>query len=514
MKRKDFLKFLGWGSVGVAVAPHLSFCQVPYALDPIAPSSKDKLILHPDLSFSILAHWGQEMPGGLSFGFNNDFTQFLPIDDTRAKLWVNHEYIDPFFVSKSAPEHKTKEHVLEEMQQVGGSIWNLKKVNGSWEIDDAVDGYQLHANVPIPFANNAEVAGSKQAIGTLANCSGGLTPWGTVLTCEENYDAFWGECTDPKEPTTKGYYGWEKLEPRPSEHYGWVVEFDPETNKAKKHTTLGRCAHECAHVVEQPDKTVVVYTGDDCKFQCLYKFVGTEAGSLEYGTLFVANVEKGVWIPLDIDKQPELKSYFNNQTEVLTYLRKASDLVGGSKLDRPEDIERDPNTGDILIALTNNTDNNNPFGSILKITELDGYGGTNFKSETYLAGGPEMGFACPDNMAFDPKGNLWFTSDISGYKTNLPPFTAFGNNGLFLVPNSGDKKGQVIQVASSPVNAELTGPCFSEDGKHLFLSVQHPGEGSDNHAQYKSNWPFGGNHQPKPAVVVISGQLLDEISAI
>src|SRR5690606_20222864 len=112
---------------------------------------------------------------------------------------------------------------------------------------------------------------------TLANCSGGLTPWGNILTCEENYDGFYGE-TDYSEGTPvhlDGYHEWDKHFPENKpEHYGWVVEIDPLTGDAQKHIALGRCCHECAKVYELKDKRLVVYTGDDGSNRCLYKFIG------------------------------------------------------------------------------------------------------------------------------------------------------------------------------------------------------------------------------------------------
>ena len=126
------------------------------------------------------------------------------------------------------------------------------------------------------------------------------------------------------------------------------------------------------------------------------------------------------------------------------------------------------------MSLTNNTGKENWYGSILKIQEEGGdYTALTFKPEQYLAGGKDTGFACPDNMAFDTAGNLWFTSDISGSLMNQEPYTEFKNNGLFLVPRTGPKEGQVIQIASAPSDAELTGPFFAPDGKTLFISVQH-----------------------------------------
>ena len=210
-----------------------------------------------------------------------------------------------------------------------------------------------------------------------------------------------------------------------------------------------------------------------------------------------------------------LQKKFKNQTEVLIHLREAARMLGGTPLDRPEDIEIDPVNGNVLVALTNNTTVNNYFGSILKIEETDGkHDSLTFKSDTYLAGGEETGFACPDNMAFDRAGNLWFTSDMSGSAMHKKPYTAFKNNGLFVVPRSGDQAGEVIQIASAPRDAELTGPWFSPDGKTLFLSVQHPGENSTSLTNLTSNWPLGGIEMPKPAVVTIQGPALEQLQGI
>src|SRR5690606_19242731 len=122
----------------------------------------------------------------------------------------------------------------------------------------------------------------------------------------------------------------------------------------------------------------------------------------------------------------------------------------------------------------------NYYGQIMKFDEIDGYDGLKFKHDTFLAGGSENGFACPDNMTFDPKGNLWFTCDVSGGAMGMEPYTEFKNNGLFVVLREGENAGVPLQIASAPTDAEFTGPCFSPDGKTLFLSVQHPGEYSES----------------------------------
>jgi len=224
----------------------------------------------------------------------------------------------------------------------------------------------------------------------------------------------------------------------------------------------------------------------------------------------VANLEKGEWISLDINEQSILKQNFKNQTEIQIYLRQAAKLVGATPLARPEDIEFDPLTGHVFVALTNNKSKKNYYGSILKIIEdQNDPGSLKFQHETFLTGSKENGFACPDNMVFDPKGNLWFTSDMAGGDIDQGLYAGLGNNSLFVFMRSGNFKGQILRLANAPVAAEFTGPCFSPDFKTLFLSVQHPGETTTNLKKPTSRWPDG--ETPKPSVITIKGPLLNKI---
>ena len=485
----------------------------------ILPSAKDELKLAKGLDYQVLLKWGDEIADGVTFGFNNDFTAFIPLNSagTDGLLWVNHEYTDPLFVSGYPGEgERTLEQVQAEQYSVGGSIVRVRQgANGRWEVvKNDPHNRRITAQTEIPFNWDSPIRGATSAIGTLANCSGGITPWGTILTAEENFDQFYG-IRNPKtdEIIRTGYdIGWRDFFEYPPEHYGWVVEVDPKTGDAQKHVALGRCSHECATVVELPDGRLVVYTGDDAVNEHLYKFIGSVPGSLSEGTLYVANTYIGKWISMDWNSSKTLQKFFKDQTDVLIRLRQAAKLIGATPLDRPEDIDIDPITGHVLVALTNNTSTENYFGSILKIKEDDdSHASLTFKPERFLAGGPETGFACPDNMAFDPRGNLWFTSDISGSLMNRPPYLEFMNNGLFVVPRSGPQEGIVIQVASAPSDAELTGPWFAPDGRTLFLSVQHPGETTQTMDALTSHWPDGGEEIPRPAVVAIQGKLLDEV---
>jgi secreted PhoX family phosphatase len=280
------------------------------------------------------------------------------------------------------------------------------------------------------------------------------------------------------------------------------VEVNPLTGEAKKLTSLGRCAHECATCVRTKDGRVAVYTGDDKNSEFLYKMISDKKDSLEQGELFVANLEKGEWISLSIDKHKVLKDNFKDQTDVLIHVREAGKLLGATPLDRPEDIEIHPKTGDVFVTLTNNKPNGNYHGKILKISEASGdHGSIKFKASDFLLGGDT--FSCPDNMVFDKDGNLWMATDISGSAMNKAPYVKFKNNGLFFIPTSGKNAGKVFQVASAPNDAELTGLTLTPDGKTLFVSVQHPGEKSKDMNNMTSHWPDGANSMPKSAVVQI-----------
>jgi secreted PhoX family phosphatase len=528
LPRRTFLEFLGKGAVSVAVIPSfLQSCAGPateeeqrqaanFVLKGIQPTDADEVILCDGLDYKLLIRWDDPINASERFGFNNDFLAFLPDSPGNSEsglLWVNHEYTNPFFVSNHRDgDPITKEKVDKERYSVGGTFVKVKKEDGVWKIVEDQKNRRITGETSMDLVWNEPIEGSQLAEGMVGNCSGGLTPWGTILTCEENYDMFYGEMHFDG-MAEKSLYGWPKFYPNPPQHYGWVVEIDPQTGSCKKHISLGRCAHECATVKQLEDGRLVVYTGDDKNDECLYKFIGSEPNSLDEGQLYVANLEAGRWESLNLAERPELQEVFDNQTDVQVYLRNASKLVGGSKLDRPEDIEIDPVTGNVLVALTNNLPAGNYYGQILKIMEKDGkYDSLEFEADTFLAGGEETGFACPDNMAFDPKGNLWFTSDISGSKMNAGEYTSFKNNGLFLVPRSGEQAGEVIQVASAPTDAEFTGPFFSPDGRTLFLSVQHPGELSDAD-KLTSHWPDGGEAIPRPSVITIQGDLLNHLMA-
>ena len=544
--RKEFITFLGKVTLGATVIPpflmsygntsmpittgNISKKQLErlkkLSLEGLAASDQDDLLLTKGLDYHVILKWNDKINNEDRFGFNCDYNCFIPIDPKNPNdglLWVNHEYINPLFVSgfnyRDAKNIKTKKQVDKEMYNVGGTIVRIQKENGKWKVVQN-DPYnrRITAKTPIKLNWNQSLKGKTTAIGTLANCSGGITPWNTFLTCEENYDSYYGDTKyDGNNNPNKiaSYYGWDKFYNYPPEHYGWVVEIDPKLGTAQKHIALGRFAHECCTLFQLYDNRIVAYSGDDKNDEHLYKFISSKPNSLKEGTLYVADTLNGKWLALDWENQSLLKSKFKDQTEVLIRAREASKLLGATELNRPEDIEIDPITGNIFVSLTNNKPKGDYHGSILKIEENNGeFDSLKFNASTYIAGGEENGFSCPDNLAFDFSGNLWITSDMSGYSMNKleGPYMPFKNNSLFVIPRYGNDAGKVIRVASAPRDAELTGPWFAPDGKSLFLSVQHPGERTTDLNNPTSKWPFDQDKIPKPSVVAITGDLIEKMN--
>ncbi len=524
LQRREFLKFLGAGSVAAANVQLFSFlpacatAQTTERIQGLGAIFDDDLVLLEGLNKKLLISWQDPVNANEKFGFNCDYIAFLPTGEDEGLLWVNHEYVHPVFVSGNA---RTKENVDKERKEVGGSIIKVKKVDGEWSfVENDPLNRRIDATTKIPFSNGIKIKGQDYAIGTLGNCAGGYTPWGTFLTAEENYDMFYGERKENGELTSSSRYNWQKFYPENlPEHYGWIVEVDPFTGKSKKLVGLGRCAHECATVVELDDGRVVAYTGDDKNFEHLYRFVGSKKQSLDEGTLYVAKFteengeQRGEWISMDYESNEILKANFENQVEVLTYARKAAKLLGATPLDRPEDIKIHPETGDVYVALTNNKAKRpkNLHGSIRRIMP-DGkdHESNTFSWQEAITGKEDALISCPDNLAFDRNGNLWIASDISGSSIGNEDYKDFGNNGLFVVPVSGDYVGKLIKVASAPKDAELTGIFFDPEYKNLFLSVQHPGEETRSIGNPTSMWPHReGDYMPRPSVVVLSGPLLE-----
>ncbi len=551
LSRRSLLK-LGVMAAGAALLPleeaaaqrgtPAARLRAPFA--GIKPTQADDVVLPKGYRYQVVRTFGDPIAEGQNFGFNNDYVAFFPIDglekgfdpanpasffyrptmsSTDGILAVNHEYVNPLFLYGYAGGPKTQDQINQEKAAVGMSFVRMQRGrDGIWKMvadprNRRVNGW-TYARFTGPAAGAPVLGGSPIAMGTVGNCSGGTTPWGTVLTCEENVDEY-GLALD------KGGAGWDSsYSPM---HQGWVTEIDPYDPSAqpRKHTAMGRFRHENVAVTLGKNGTVVAYMGDDKIDSCVYKFVsaGTytpgnrEANMklLESGALYVADFANGKWLLLDYDKVEALRKavktdgspLFASQADVLADARSAALAIRGTPVDRPEDIEIHPRTGDVYIALTNNSAHGNFHGQIVRLRDTGSDAAAlTFDWELFAAGGPNSGFSSPDNLIFDPYGNLWMVTDISSNRVGTGIYSFQGNNAMFFFNTEGPNAGRAVQFASGPNQSEMTGPCWTPDGKTMFLSVQHPGEESTGLDKLTSTWPrLPGDSIPRPSVIAISG---------
>ncbi|MFC0333518.1 PhoX family protein [Paenibacillus sepulcri] len=535
--RKTFLSYVGKGAAALAVAStglgtldskvnaasssasHLfgfKTNKVSGYFEPISPSKEDKLILPQGFKYDVIAAMDDVInPAGEKFGDGSDYNAFFPLEgsNVRGLLVNNHEYTGVFSIGLIKDGKMTADQVQKNLYYQGMSVIEIyRDENGTWRMDTKskharrINGFTKF-ELTGPARGTAALGGATTAQGTFANCSGGVTLWNTALSCEENY-------ADTAEVS--------KL---PSTHYGWVVEIDPfDKTYLKKHTALGRFNHENTAMGLAADGRVVVYMGDDVKDACVYKFISkgkfdkskgrSNSALLESGTLYVANLKTGKWIPITLDGvlkaaegKADIQAKFKTQGDVVTLCQEASLLVGGTPTDRPEDIEISPFDNTVFIAHTNNDNHGNIHGHITRIFEANNdLGALDFDFEIFAAGGRQSGFSSPDNLVFDSDGDLWVVTDISSTSQNKGVYKSFMNNGLFVIPTSGPSKGIALQFASAPVESEMTGPFFTPDEQTLFLSIQHPGEETKDLQKPTSRWPHrSGDPKARAAVVAISG---------
>ena len=556
------------------------------------------------------------------FGYNCDFNAYFPLpagspsESGHGLLAVNHEHTSEELMLPGWPGMRSphraqfvRRHpaLVSAMKAAHGvSIAEVQLRDDGWTlVQGSLFNRRLTADSLMDFSGPA--AGhpllhtqahptGRQVNGTLNNCAGGKTPWGTLLTCEENFDQYFGNHAGLRArassdsgaplrwyahfhrriplPTGLSPRAWELVDERfniaahPTEpfRFGWVVEVDPYApdSTPKKRTALGRFKHEGATTIVAPDGRVVVYSGDDAHFEYIYKFVtagrydpGNRAANtnlLDNGTLYVARFSEdgsGRWLPLVHGRQPlDAAHGFQDQGEVLINARAAADLLGATPMDRPEDIEANPHSGKIYVALTNNpartggaknaqgrivdahADRANPrepnrSGHIIEISEASNdHTAERFHWEVFiLCGNPRQhrllteldripvattdtyfaGFAqadtlspiaAPDNIAFDRTGNLWIATDGARY-AGLD-----ANDGVYAVPTAGMARGHLRQFLSSPRGSEVCGPEFTPDSSTLFVGIQHPGEGGTLR-QPVSDWPDRDGRPPRPSVVAI-----------
>lgn len=518
------------------------------------------------------------------FGYNNDFVGFIPLDATgqRGLLVVNHEYTNAelMFPGLKAADRKaviaalSPEQVATEMAAHGGSVVEIVREAEGWR---PVIGspYTRRITAETPIALTGPAAGhprlmteadpsGRRVLGMINNCSGGVTPWGTWLSGEENINYYFSGALPSGHAETGNakaiglgspQYAWSRFHPRfdlaqaPNEpnRFGWVVEIDPfdPASTPKKRTALGRFKHEGAAGARSLDGRYVVYLGDDERFQHVYRFVSegrtqaereANADLLDSGTLSVARFEPdgtGRWLPLVHGANGlDASNGFASQADVLIEARRAAKSLGATPMDRPEDIEANPRTGRVYVMLTNNgkrtADQEEPanprgpnaFGHVIEITP----DGTDHAAETFRwevlvrCGDPakpevkasfsalttENGwFGMPDNCTIDGRGRLWIATDGNNRR-------ATGRaDGIWVLETEGPRRGTARHFLRVPVGAEMCGPCFTPDDETFFVAVQHPGEPDEEGAlgsyeKPSTRWPdFAPDLPPRPSVVVV-----------
>ncbi len=533
-------------------------------------------------------------------GMHHDGLHFFPIDQkaggnssTEGLLVMNHEYINQSALHANGPTNagdnggvRPADEVRKEIAAHGVSVVHIKRdTNGTWDVvfgspfNRRITGNtEMDIRGPVRGYSKLVTTYSPDATetrGTLNNCAMGPTPWGTYLAAEENWHGYFAnsDATQPREQTRHGVgsssrYDWELADSAADQYvrfnvsttgaaatddyrneantYGFMVEIDPFTpeSKPQKRTALGRFGHE--GVIFAPAKEgepVVCYSGDDSRFEYIYKFVSSQpyyaatAGGylLDEGTLYVARFNgdgSGDWLALDLDDADFASKVaaaegnmvgdiqfdgFENQADVLLNTRLAADIAGATTMDRPEWGAVDPNSGEVYFTLTNNSNRGQPgfddvnaanpnspnaTGHIIRWTEEgNDHTATSFDWDIFVFAG-EQGtetvvdgeavvslnddniFNSPDGLWFDDNGRLWIQTDGS----DADPY--FNNMMLAANPETREIKRFFV----GPQGCEVTGVISTPDVKTMFVNIQHP----------DGNWPNAAESRPRDATVIVT----------
>jgi secreted PhoX family phosphatase len=596
ISRRIFLKgmaatgafgFFGCSSIPTQSAAPLGFAEVPR-------STGEGIQVPAGYTAQVLLRQGDPIQAGApeydpatqsgadqerQFGTDCDFISFMSLplgagNSERGLLGVNHENHRRALCFPGNPKSLSRQQVEVQIAAQGFSVVEIARGGGQWRvIRDSYYNRRITGATPMRIAGPA--AGSPRmrtaadptgtrVLGTFNNCAGGTTPWGTMLTAEENVQNYFaGDPAKGPEAAARRRYGisgkgayaeWGRhferfnldKEPNEPNRFGWIVEIDPYDPGSTpiKRTALGRAAHECATHAVSHDGRVAVYSGDDARMEFVYKFVTAAAYDpkvreanrdlLDRGTLYVARFEangKMRWLPLVHGQGPLTEANgFASQADVLIEARRAGTLLGATPMDRPEDVEPNPQTGNIYVVMTFNerrtaaqVDAANPraenkWGHIIEIvpprvngkpdhaaTECDwgffivaGNPADPRQAARYPNAPSANGWvAAPDNLAFDPKGRIWISTDGQDDAAGF-------NDSLYAATTSGPGRGATRCFFTCPEGAEVCGPEFTPDGKTLFIAVQHPGAGS-TFDKPSTRWPdFRPDLPPRSSVIAIT----------
>jgi secreted PhoX family phosphatase len=604
LSRRDLLKgatalgavSLMGGSLTACVAMRdqtIGFTEIKHALvegHEVAPGYSTQVVIRwGDPMFPDAPVWDPNRQTAAAqvrqYGMDNDFLAFMPLpygsqNSEHGILCSNHERTPGVLMFPGlTPENVrqlTREQVEVQMASQGHDFIEIKRTGGRWQtVTDSrynrrFTPWNADFRIGGPAAGHARMrTGADPAgmtvRGTLNNCAGGKTPWGTVLSGEENLQSYFtGDASKGAEANAwkrygingRGSYVWGRYhdrfnldkEPNETNRFGWVVEMDPydPTSIPVKRTAIGRCKHEGATTAVSHDGRVAVYTGDDERMEYAYKFVTTgrfdpnnraaNRDLLDDGILYAAkfNADGTMnWLPL-VHGQGGLTAAngFHSQADVVIEARRAADVVGATPMDRPEDIEPHPVTGNIFVCLTYNERrtaqqvnpanprDNNRYGHIIEImppvvNDKPDHTATTCRWDFFLqagdpnkpehrakygAGVSENGWlACPDNVAFDPAGRVWIVTDGQDDAIGF-------SDSIYAAETSGPRRGATKLFFNAPRGSEVCGPEFTPDGRTLFVAIQHPAEEKDSTFDRPSTrWPdFRPDMPPRPAVLAIT----------
>lgn len=557
----------------------------PLGFTPVPVSSADALRVPVEYEAQVLLRWGDPVGStlgapvfkadasntwqeqALQAGMHHDGMAFFPLDGNprHGLLALNHEYTDDGLLHMDGQRQWSIDKVRKSQAAHGVSVIEIVERLGQWQVMPA-SRFARRITASTPMAIRGPARGhalmrtaadpdGTRVLGTLNNCASGQTPWGTYLTCEENWNGYFSSGAQPSADERRyglrpqGWgYRWHEFDerfdamrhPQEPHRFGWVVEIDPldPTHMPIKRTALGRLKHEGALTTQTRDGRAVVYMGDDERFEYIYKFVsrdkirpGGYAANrelLDHGTLYVARFDAkghGRWIAL-VHGENGLNAErgFADQGEVLVKTRQAADAVGATPMDRPEWIAVHPQTGEVFATLTNNVqrgqpgrevDDANPradniMGHIIRWREgVSGSGdaaATEFRWMHFaLAGDPAAEkpehrgtvrgdrYGSPDGLVFDDGGLLWIQTDVSTSAMHQGAYREMGNNMMLCADPS---TGETRRFLTGPAGCEITGLAFTPDRRFLFVNVQHPGETASERSdplrpQAVSQWPDG-----------------------
>ena len=568
----------------------------------IAATNTDTLVVPEGYVALPIAPWGEPVgvPGNMpawradgsnsaadqavQMGMHHDGIHFYALDGSKRGLLVmNHEYTDDGLLHTDGFKTWSAEKVRKSQAAHGVAVieveWREEGGKGSWQMVRP-SPYARRFTAYSPFSLSGPAAGhalmrtsadpwGRTVLGTLNNCASGTTPWGTYLSGEENFAFYFDGGDQPDAHQQRwgirktGFYRWPEHDERfnaakhPNEfnRFGWVVEIDPldPTSTPVKRTALGRAAHEGAWIALTRDQRAVLYSGEDARFEYIYKFVTRDAVKpaagglsaaqanrelLDHGTLYVARFDadgSGQWLPLVHGRGPLTPANgFADQGEVVIKSRQASDLLGGTKMDRPEWIAIDQKSRDIYCTLTNNSSRgakdmpgvdaanpraNNVMGQIIRWKDDGDFDGLGLRwDHLVLAGDPANAraeakgnikgdiFACPDGLLIDARGVLWIETDMHASQMYKGELERMANNQMLACDRS---TGEIRRFLTGPVNCEITGATLTPDGRTMFINIQHPGETptdrSDPAEPTKfSNWPdYKAGGRPRSSTVAI-----------